>query len=1117
MKINNNSISQMLIVFLLGAFSLVGCTKAIPFKELSPDEKEMVLSKSLIDTNEDYIYSASQQNSSMTAADAFPYSSGESKRVRVKLGENSLQVIELETDQRYASNDANNKLVLEIPIEHKEFNCAKDAYGECTNSEQNDSSIPWAQRKSIKLKFEAVKSAQLDLLPIMESQTMGDNCYQEISSTLKNAQIEKDAINFQIERVFKTNINCIGNLNMIKDATVSAIYHYSMVKAKTVLSKDYQTISYPENSTDQRTFGFFSTQHLKRDVDHNETEHSVVQIMNRWNPNRKVIDYHLSDEFAKPENEKIKELTYKTIGSINDGLKKSGAQFTINLHEPSGKVPGDIRNSMIVLVEDPVASSVIGYGPQTEDPVTGEIISARTVMFLGTIKSFIQNTYADILNMKREAKLLENQKGIKPVSTQSVSKLELAEDIKARVANKKLTGKVFGISSAIEKMKADLVAAPKPATGGSSSGVVANVSGAKIQKDLKNVASKFNDTYSGKDVKTKLKYLTEVKNCAFSPSGTTGVSEISSKLMDQFKEDAKPWAQLSDTDKQYVIDTILPEIWVPTLIHEIGHNLGLRHNFAASTDKDNFYTEQELADHDIDHSVPFSSIMDYGDDLRTLSVMGKYDIAALRFGYARQVEVKDQTGAVSLVDVPKTLESLSLPTGSELKSYGYCTDENVGASAGCSRFDLGVTYTEMAQNIIKTYEENYALRNFRNGRAYFSQMDDIRYAARIKNLFSNLRVMAETKESLKYRYRLADNDPAWTQYPFLADLKQATLLGGAFLAQVITVPDATCAIAKKDAPNKILGLQTLRSISEGTMSCFDLELANDYIAVAQAGKAFLSAKADSNRSGYLDQIDVRGIWGDKIAAIQTLFNRKTGDYTDDKFKDTYLNQPELRQALVNLSTAVMSDNVVDKLEFTLADGSKASLEVPYELSSSQVIPETMMGAMYLRYGAQSQWNMIADRFELRRAGATSLQRILARVVSREANDNDGGYKEDIGISSAFSVNYQPEGSSAPISRSKSKINIDGYIYVATDSNILAKEYINNITLVSTLKNLGDDNKVLAIYQAKTKNQAMPADATAAEKAVWALDAQVLVSYLTGVLKSTDYYKSVITDLSASAL
>lgn len=1096
------------VILLAGSLFLVltGCTKEVPFKHLPADEKAQVSSKSLIDTKEEYIYSSSQQNSSMSAADAFPFSSGDNKRVKLEFTENSLRVLEMERDQRYAANPNNNKLVIEIPVQHVQYRCAEDSYGECTNREESNNDVTWSKRDSIKFKFQEVKTAELNLLPIMSSQTFGENCYKEVGSRLIDYKIEKDAINFQVERVFETNIDCLGEINKLSDATISAVYHYSMAKASSVLSKNYQTISYPEGSKDENTFGFFSTQQHKLDVDNNSTEKGTIQIMNRWNPNRKEIVYYLSDEFAKPENKMINDLTVKTVNNLNNGLSEAGVNFRINLKQPAGKVPGDIRNSMIVLVEDPVASSVIGYGPQTEDPVTGEIFSARTIMFLGTIKSNVFATYADIVKEKQALKL---QKNLKTLDSKSV--LTLAPNLAAQTQFKKQTGKTFGVNSALKQLaqkQAAVVESQKNQANLAGSGNIVpsdklEVNAIKAVKELRNYTRLKDESYSVKDMKTKFKYLQEVKNCALSKDAG-GTSEISQKLMDKFSDDAKPWDQLSESEKEYAMNIILPEIWIPTLIHELGHNLGLRHNFQGSEDKANFYSAEELAKYNIDHTIPFSTVMEYGDDLKALSILGKYDIAALRYGYNREVDVVAKDGSVSVVPVKTTLADLQLSQDQTLKDYGYCTDEHAGINAGCKRFDLGTTYTEITKNLIQTYENMYSLRNFRNGRKSFSLMNDYGYASRISRTFMDLRIMMEVKERIKYRFGLPEGHAIWQQYDWLKDLNDAATLAGQYLTKVLMVPDVTCAVAMKNKPSEVVGIFNIKVLDSDAISCFDADIsagglsqyADQILVVAQAGKMFNPKKSVTSTNSYVDQIDVRGYWIDKVVATKTLFSRLTGIYNFEKNNDSFLNQAGVREVLLASAEAIMNDNVVDEVEFTLANGQVVPLEIGYDLSDSQVIEKHI-------------WGSFAKVIGLNTDAPTRLQQIVSGYVAREALDKTGANKADAVLSSAFSV-YK-ETATTPVWADPAvslKMNILGTNYVATKENVIAYSMMSNAVVASTLEKL-DEKKVVEIYNSKNKGESMPQSASAEEQAVWALDKKVLSDFLNGVIKTTDYYQDMI--------
>ncbi len=1110
--------NKSLLLFAAGALILASCTKQIPYKALTQEVKQEDVPKDLINEKDEFLMSTAMLNASRSSTDALPFSSGDNKRVKLQITKDSLRIIETERDNRFSANTTNDKLVMEIPAEHVQYQCAKDRFGECTNTEEQNTDIPWQQRSTLRLKFEEARMTELNLLPIFISQTLGENCYTKTAGRILKAQIEADAINITYENTFQTNIDCLQELDKTSDATVVANYHISLVKVNSVISKDYKTISYPEGSTDEQTFGFFSSRKTQLDIDNNNTDHSVVQIMNRWNPNRTEIVYHLSDEFAKPENKLIKDLTYQTVDNLNKGLSEAGVHFRINLKDPSGKTPGDIRNSMIVLVEDPVASSIIGYGPQTEDPVTGEIISARTVMFLGTIKKYIKYTYDEIIREKRSAK----------VEKLKASSITLSDTLKQNVLALKSTGKVFGASDLADQVMSKINSTQKSLEQNNkkiSVGLL-DQNSVRIVKDLKNYTANKNPEYSGRDLKSQLKYMNEAKNCAFAPAIEGASGGISQKLMAQISDDAKPWENLTDSEKEKVIAIILPEIWVPTLIHEMGHNLGLRHNFAASEDKANYLSQEELQKIGSDHQIPFSSVMDYGNDLKTLPVLGKYDIAALKFGYLRQVEVQsgDQT---QMTDVTETLQKLNpqLETvGLKVKQYQYCTDENLGINAGCKQFDLGSSYTEIVQNLIKDYEDGYTKRNLRDGRANMSLADDLTYVSRINRTFKELRIMMEVVERFKYRYGLSDDSALWEKVPFLKDLKQATLIGGSFLTNVLLVPDTMCAFANMKDASVVISVINLNEINPDVISCFKLDqdslnlVANflspddkDFkvVVVGQGGKMLNSKKDPESNNSFADQIDVRGIWLDKIYALKNLVNRQIGILSMDEHTDSFLNQSDLRQGILNAVKGLMTNNVVNKVTFTLLDGSKEDLEINYDMAASQVAKKPFLIDMLERQGASSATvERFANRLGVNTTGTTPLQQALAYKLAFQAVDPTREHPEDLSIGAQNSVYRLNSVVNQKLSSSAKSIEINNVIYAADTENTLAREAIMNITITDALAKVPRE-KVLEILKAKLDKTPMPPKVSTDEKAIWKLSAEVLSDYLSGVLKSSDDYKNLL--------
>src|SRR5262249_51113012 len=84
--------------------------------------------------------------------------------------------------------------------------------------------------------------------------------------------------------------------------------------------------------------------------------------------------------------------------------------------------------------------------------------------------------------------------------------------------------------------------------------------------------------------------------------------------------------------------------------HEVGHTMGLRHNFAASTDAlnydDEYWNIRAMDDPDTwesDHKLSeyaYASVMDYGSRFNSdIHGLGKYDTAAIRFGYGQMIDL----------------------------------------------------------------------------------------------------------------------------------------------------------------------------------------------------------------------------------------------------------------------------------------------------------------------------------------------------------------------------------------------------------------------------------------------------------------------------------------------
>ena len=157
-------------------------------------------------------------------------------------------------------------------------------------------------------------------------------------------------------------------------------------------------------------------------------------------------------------------------------------------------------------------------------------------------------------------------------------------------------------------------------------------------------------------------------------------------------------------------DKILPLAAFKTTLHEMGHNINMRHQFAGSADTANFlknddFSHAHIAAHleDEEKAAAFdllqpesASIMDYVAD--PYISPGAYDIAHARFYYAGRIEGADG-------EIHEALLEQEDPTGGKaLKTYRVCTDEhawdfkNFGGDIFCNLFDKGGTAYEIVQN-----------------------------------------------------------------------------------------------------------------------------------------------------------------------------------------------------------------------------------------------------------------------------------------------------------------------------------------------------------------------------------------------------------------------------------
>ncbi|WP_413575529.1 zinc-dependent metalloprotease [Bdellovibrio sp. HCB290] len=918
---------------------MISCTKAVPYKEVF---KENVETKSTLSPDDEYLFVASSDitnNDDTGIASANPFWQGQEKIVKFRFTENTLQVMQVNDEARLAKdNTLNDKILMEIPIRNVEYRCSEDRYGKCTNREEENSEKNWSKKANFVPDFNSMRTTGFNMLPVEMEQLYGSSCYSETSSRLLNYELKDGSLNVQIEKAFRGNAACLGNalysINSIDDLQTQIVYHYSFTKLNKLASPAYKPVEYPLK--DQGTFGFFTSENRKYDVDLSRTLKNQKEWMNRWNPARKEITYYLSDNFNKPEFASIKKATQLAFDRVNQGLKAAGMETRLVLKDPEGKKVGDIRNSMIVMVEDPVAGGPLGYGPTVANPRTGEIMSGRVAMYYGNFVQGVRYTYDEVVRelskQEEEAPAAGGSETAAAATDKPAPSAEMKSKLQAQKYSAYMLSKKTGYQIAGDYHKTKAMHTPALAPNVlknviKENSTIRSLNAKQVRQVIANSAqgnARFNkkstllaqaDADEGVTKTGSAEAIDALsvmsKYCNY-PSELFPFSEyIKKALQAKLGQKLKLWNDLSDTEREQVIAIVMPEVWVPTLVHELGHNLGLRHNFGGSEDRLNFYTEGELAKMGVKHAIPYSSVMDYGySELNLLPTLGKYDIAALRFAYKRVV----QTDSGKAVEVPETLEKLTKDNKDlTLHDFTYCSDESVDMNPGCKRFDKGTNYTEIVQYLIKAYNDAYMTRNFRNGRESFSKIQQGGYYSGTLSRFQYIRNFMESYADLKNRFALTDDSKEMEEVPWLKDLKQAALISGRFFMDVLKTPEVMCAFAKADAPNKIIDVSMLKNLNPEAISCADIELKPEFVLVAQTGKFFNDKRDPKTQTQYADQIDVRGIGPDKLAAAQALFARtNTGTRQNE---DNYMDIKDLAPEITSTITGLLFDQNTSTLVF----------------------------------------------------------------------------------------------------------------------------------------------------------------------------------------------------------
>ncbi|MAZ47060.1 MAG: hypothetical protein CME65_00765 [Halobacteriovoraceae bacterium] len=1118
---------------LLITLALIGCAKE---KEYDTVYKDVDLTSrgsikiTRMETDKDgnqvevpvkYMYVPMTEGTPRKIRQAYPFFQGDEKLVRLQWAEDGLEVLEIERDSRFADNEFNDLPVMTIPVEYSAYRCKEDEFGDCTNVEEENDELEWFQKEFFVPDFTDVKISEVGTQNFWN--VGEDSCTSVKNTRLVDYEISDGVINFEVEKTFsvKATFRCTIQSWIDDDLSVNSFktnFHYSLVELDKLASPDYQPVNYP--IPDHGKLGFFTSREERFSPDFDFQRPQERYFLNRFNPNQPngELVYYLTKNFNKPENKILLDATYEAIEVMNKGLEKINNPFKIVVKQQEDDAKeiavGDLRYNMIVLLEDPLSNGLLGYGPSVKNPLTGEILKAHTNMYGGILRAISRRGYDEAVDISEQR--YEDAQNV-------------ALDSQYTVAPSALATLPTALAATLATSEQPAAASEAEATGLSNiqierleqlpvdEAVLGNMTVKRLEQMLDNRMKSMThnnriaieDLLSNGDPEMSeferqfLEYEKEFHGVSsihkhkpefFPIGGTSKVIFEELKLIPGIVHEEtgvlKRWEILNQSQRNEIVNVIIKKAWTATLIHEVGHNLGLRHNFSGSHDRHNFLTNDDLASYDIvsEHRPAYSSIMDYAfSEYNQLASFGNYDLAALRFAYNREIEVMDQASAaeqdaceasirtnpsslqickpnVRVIKVNEplvTLEPKLQAAGLTRKSYEFCTDENAGLSSSCNRFDEGTNLVEIAKFRTENFDRLYKYRNFRDGRLDFNTQSLAGYIFRVRRELSTLRDIVEDYEFFVGIFgedlMAAGCSPQQVaQFPvcgMVNDRRDAVQVVGDALINILKTPDHLCAAVKADAPTVVVAYKKLAEIYDEIKfninyvpkTCFDAAVkeqlaTEDLIPVGETGKFLNGFKDTDPNFRYAQDRAVLGTWPDKVMAMRGLFNRTWKNRSTDTEHMALVDIPSIQEKTLNVLAHYLLGNSLDNpIPFKAENG--ATFQIPY-----------VIGNEYQAEQLEDFFWWIKRYLNMQGQGKSNLIDMLLAQTSRGTAYGEDFKEQAYQMSNLASVRISGRIPESQRVEEYSYVDIGDRTFYAGEANQIAKFMIDGINAKSTLDN-----------------------------------------------------------------
>lgn len=386
---------------------------------------------------------------------------------------------------------------------------------------------------------------------------------------------------------------------------------------------------------------------------------------------------------------------------------------------------GDLRYNVLAWVNEPHRASPLGYGPSATDPLTGEIIAGNAYIYgagLETVAAFgrdiVRLLHGDLTEEEIAdgapvdawvARLSAETEGrstrsahdhVVPVDGHDVARIDAAMDFRwarsvdphaFRGAPRDLADAVNRVTDAFERLDAADAFGDGLDRGGAA---LARLRGTRIERmmtspemlmmagidptlpvsdDVLEAASplralSIENLVQRSRVRDRLQQHQGVDFGEFADEGLLGLARAITRAAaagEPMEWNGVTYPLVGEDgglDYDLVLEMLRHPILTGLALHEVGHTVGLRHNFSGSYDALNYHPRywelrddgnmrprawDPITEREIDGRISeyaYSTVMDYGHNFVVTDAhgLGHYDRAALKMGYADLVEVFEE-------------------------------------------------------------------------------------------------------------------------------------------------------------------------------------------------------------------------------------------------------------------------------------------------------------------------------------------------------------------------------------------------------------------------------------------------------------------------------------------